>query len=106
MYKGMFSKTQSKSRSKARRQRQLVYVVKIPGIVDVRNSRRAGIRTARLLPTILTGGQQLVVNETAVSALTSDEEKSKDDKSFKETTRLEVTEVKVSFRCKWLSKTK
>ena len=106
MYEKMSSKTQARSRSKTRRQRQPLYVVKIPGIVDVRNSRKAGIRTARLLPTILTGGQHLVVNETAFSALTSDEEKSKDDKSFTGTTRLEVTEVKVSFRCKWLSKTK
>ena len=100
MYERMSSKTQAKSRSKARRQRQPLYVVKIPGIVDVRNSRKAGIRTASLLPAILTGGQQLVVNETAVSALTSDEEKSKDDKSFTGTRCKGVTEVTVSFLCK------
>ena len=106
MYGKTSSKKQAKSRSKARRQPQPLNVVKIPGIVDVRNSRKAGIRTASLLPAILTGGQQLVVNETVVSALTSDEEKSKDDKSFKGTTRLGVTDVKVSFRCKWLSTSK
>ena len=95
MYEGMLSKTQTKSKSKARCQRQPLYGVTIPG---VRNPRKAAIRTASSVPAILTEGHQLVVNETVVMALTSDEERRKDEKGSKETRSLRVTDVKVSFR--------